>query len=528
MRILFIGVLFLLLACSTEKPQQVDGPLQPNVLFILADDLGYNDISCMGSKFYETPNIDRIAEGGVTFLNGYAACQVCSPSRASIMNGKFPSRHGITDWIGAGAGENWRKAKRYTRLLPPEYNRHLDHDEIVMPEAFADEGYKTFFAGKWHLGNEGSYPQDHGFQINEGGYERGGPYSGGFFSPFHNPQMEDHPDEVGMSLPQKLAKETCEFMTQSASDPFFAYLSFYAVHAPIQTTQSNWKKYRQKAADRGINEKGFEMERRLPYRLHQDNPVYAGLIEHMDDAVGTVLDKLEELGIADHTIVIFTSDNGGVVSGDNFSTNLSPLRGGKGYQWEGGIKVPYLVRVPWLGQAGVQRTDRVSSIDFYPTLAHLAGVPLPDNQQVDGVSVVDVLKGEPVLERPLIWHYPHYGNQGGDPSSVLIEGDMKLIYYWEDAHVELYDLSEDIGERKDLAGDRPAEVEALSTKLMEALEEHQANRPVPDPKYSQDSFDLRQQHFETTVLERVERQRREMLSPSYLPNEDWWGSQEKE
>ena len=193
------------------------------------------------------------------FINGYATCQVCSPSRASLLSGKFPSRHGITDWLGAPTGEDWRRAKRFTKLLPPTYTLHLPHDYNILPEAFKAAGYKTFFAGKWHLGNKGSYPEDHGFEINQGGYERGGPYSGGFFSPFNNPKMKDLEEEVGMSLPMKLAKETTTFIDTNKDTPFFAYLSFYAVHAPIQTNKTKWAKYRKKAEAQGIVDTGFEL-----------------------------------------------------------------------------------------------------------------------------------------------------------------------------------------------------------------------------------------------------------------------------
>lgn len=522
-----IGFLILCVASfySCKHHQEVqDLPVKPNILFILADDLGYNDLSCMGSKFYESPNIDRIANEGMMFTNGYAACQVCSPSRASILNGKFPARHGITDWIGAKHGEEWRKAKRYTKLLPPDYIHQLDHDDTVLPEAFKENGYKTFFAGKWHLGNEGSYPQDHGFDENEGGYERGGPYSGGFFSPFDNPQMDDDASEIGMSLPEKLAKETNQFITEHKDQPFLAYLSFYAVHAPIQTTQDNWKKYRDKADQQGIKDHGFEMERRLPIRQQQDNPVYAGLIEHMDDAVGQVLDKLEELGLADNTIVVFTSDNGGVTSGDNYSTNLDPLRGGKGYQWEGGIKIPYLVYVPWMNHGGLQNDTRVTGTDFYPTLLDLAGLDLKPGIHLDGLSIKPLLEGNPIEERSLIWHYPHYGNQGGDPSSIIIKGDWKLIYYHEDETVELYNLMKDISEKENIATNNLDIRDRLKTELMTNLQEMGARFSQKDPTYSQDSFDIRQARFVNETMPRLEKQRAAMLSEDYIPNADWWGS----
>lgn len=522
-KVLILVIACLVLSCTITRNTQSENQ-KPNILFILADDLGYNDISCMGSTFYETPHIDRIAQKGVTFLNGYAACQVCSPSRASIMNGKFPARHGITDWIGAPIGTTWRNHGRYTELLPPDYNLHLDHNEKVLPEVFRDNGYSTFFAGKWHLGNEGSYPQDHGFEINKGGYEKGGPYSGGFFSPFENPQMDDYPDELGMSLPEKLAKETNAFIEDNRKKPFLAYLSFYAVHAPIQTTQVNWKKYRDKIVKTGIEDHGFAMDRRLPARQQQDNPVYAGLIEHMDDAVGQVLDKLDELGLAENTIVIFTSDNGGVISGDNFSTSLKPLRGGKGYQWEGGIKVPYLVYVPWLEQKGVENTARVSGVDFFPTLLDMAGLDLMPDHHKDGVSLKPLFEGQDLEDRALIWHYPHYGNQGGDPSSVIIKGDFKLIRYHEDNAFELYDLSVDVSEQHNIVEQHPEVVDELSNELDHYLISQGSNFPIKDPLYNQDSFDLKYQFFKNVKMAELERQRQDMLSEDWQPNADWWGS----
>ena len=515
-------VLIVFYACSPDK--QTQNKQQPNVLFILADDLGYTDLSCMGSTYYETPNIDRIAQNGMRFTNGYAACQVCSPSRASLMSGKLPIRHGITDWIGAKTGEDWRKARRYTKLLPPEYVAHLPHEFKTMPEVFKEHGYNTFFAGKWHLGNEGSYPEDHGFDINQGGYERGGPYSGGFFSPFNNPKMEDREGEQGMSLPMKLARETASFIKTNQDKPFFAYLSFYAVHAPIQTSKEKWEKYRTKAEKQGVDENGFLMERRLPFRKHQDNPVYAGLIEHMDDAVGYVLQTLDELDLANNTIVIFTSDNGGVTSGDNYSTNLAPLRGGKGYQWEGGIRVPFLIQVPWLNNQGQTTEVPAVGTDFFPTLLDLAGIPLQPDLHNDGWSLLPILQGESLPERSLIWHYPHYGNQGGDPSSIIRKGDWKLIHYHETDKVELYDLKEDVGEENDLAGSYSELAEQLKAEMMAQLSALNARHPVIDPDYSQDSFELKQSWFANEMMQRLEKQRKDFLNPDWQPNEDWWGS----
>ncbi len=517
-----VPYLFLMLLLGCQRPA-VEESRRPNILFILADDLGYYDLSCMGSEYYETPNIDRIAKEGMIFTHGYATGQVCSPSRASIMSGKFTARHGITDWIGAKTGEAWREAGRFNQLLPPENKDHLPHDYITLPEALKEAGYKTFFAGKWHLGGEGSYPQDHGFDINQGGYEAGGPYTGGFFAPFNNPQMEDREGEAGMSLPMKLATETVRFIEANQDAPFFAYLSFYAVHAPLETTQEKWAKYRDKAEEMGIAETGFKMEHFLPMRQHQDHPIYAGLVEMMDDAVGKVLRSLDSLGLDENTIVVFTSDNGGVSAGDAFATSNLPLRGGKGYQFEGGIREPYFIKVPWLesGKTHVPATGA----DFYPTLLELTGSELKPEEHIDGRSLVPVLQGETLAERPLFWHYPHYGNQGGEPSSIIRLGDWKLIHYYEDGRQELYHLATDLEEKNNMASQHPEVVERLSRQLFAFLEEAGAKFPEKDPDYREELEKAHLAKVAKELMPRLERQRLQFLSKDYDPGNDWWGSQ---
>jgi arylsulfatase A-like enzyme len=515
--LLLSGSVLLTSVASSQKTSQP----KPNILFILADDLGYTDLSCTGSKYYETPNIDKIAGNSMIFTNGYAACQVCSPSRASIMTGKFPARHGITDWIGAASGPDWRTMNRFSKLLPAEYDQELNKNFITLPESLKENGYKTFFAGKWHLGGKGSYPEDHGFDINIGGNDSGSP-KGGYFSPFNNPQLPDGPK--GENLEMRLANETVKFMKENKKTPFLAYLAFYAVHGPIQTTEAKWKKYRDKAGQMGISEKGFTMERRLPIRLHQDNPVYAGLVESMDDAVGVVLNALKELGLDKNTIVIFTGDNGGVASGDAYSTSNAPLRGGKGYQWEGGIREPYFISVPWLKIAGEKCNVPVSGTDFYPTILDLAGLPLRPEQHNDGISLLPLLKGKKVAERALIWHYPHYGNQGGDPTSMIRKGDWKLIHYWEDGKNELYNLTTDLGERTDLAGRYPEKVTELHLQLDEYLKSVNAKIPVKDPQYNADLENNYQAKIINTQWPRLEQERKQMLSKDFKPNNNWWKS----
>ena len=510
---------FCLVGCDDQQEAE---SRPPNVVFILVDDLGAHDLGYAGSNYYETPYIDRLAAQSMNFTNGYAASRVCSPSRASIMTGLYPTRHGITDWIGAKTDTAWRSLNRHDKLLPARYVHQLSSDYTTLPEALKSVGYKTFFAGKWHLGDEGSYPEDHGFDINVGGFENGYP-AGGFFSPYQNPKMSD--GKKGENLSVRLAQETADFIEAHQDTTFFAFLSFYAVHAPIQTTQPKWQHYQQKAEEQGIADSGFVMERVLPIRVTQDNPVYAGLVSAVDDGVGIVMEQLKKLGLEDNTVVIFTSDNGGVASGDNYATSNLPLRGGKGYQWEGGIREPYLIRVPGLNQGGQTSDVPVNGIDFYPTILDLVSADLTPQQSLDGVSLMPVLQGQPMAERALFWHYPHYGNQGGEPSSIIREGDWKLIHYWEDNREELYDLRHDINEQQDLVAERPAVAQQLSKKLTQWLTETNAKIPVKDPIYDAKLDQQQDEYIARELLPELEAERRAMLSPNWQPNADWWGSQ---
>lgn len=511
------GVLSVTAIQAKEKPR--------NVLFILVDDYGWNDTSCGGSDFYDTPNIDRIARQGVMFTQGYAACQVSSPSRASIMTGKSPARHGITNWIGEASGEAWRKMERHSKLLPAEYAWKMSQDEVTLPKALKQYGYKTFMAGKWHIGGEGSTPEDHGFEINIGGFEAGSPV-GGYFSPYKNPKLPDGPK--GENLSMRLAKETAGFIENQAKknkkQPFFAYLSFYAVHGPIQTTEENWNHYRNKADSMGIAPEGFKVDRTLPVRQRQDNPIYAGLIKQMDDAVGVVLDKLEELGLTENTLIIFTGDNGGVSSGDNYSTSCLPLRGGKGRQWEGGLRVPFIIQDPDCPLHGVTTDIPAIGTDFYPTILEYAGLPLLPEQHVDGQSLIPVLEGKKLPERALFWHYPHYGNQGGEPSSVIRDGDWKLIHYYEDGRNELYNLKIDQTESEPLNAQYPEKVSFLSKKLSVWLTEAGAKYPAPDPQYDPVKEAAYKKRVQTDNLLRLEKERKQQLSPGFEPNKTWWDS----
>lgn len=512
---IWLSFLIFLFSCNQGESKKE----RPNILFILADDLGAYDLSCTNDSFYESPNIDRLAKEGAIFTNGYAAAQVCSPSRASILTGKNTVTHGITDWIGAQAGEIWGEKHPYTKVMPPGYRHQLDSSEITLAELFRSVGYKTFFAGKWHLGSKGAWPEDHGFDINKGGWNYGNP-RGGYFSPYKNANLSD--GEPGENLSERLAWETATFIRESKGKPFFAFLSFYAVHGPIQSTRQYWKKYRNKALSNGLDSSGFEMERRLPIRTVQDNPIYAGLIQHMDDAVGIVLEELEKQGLDDNTIVVFTSDNGGVASGDAYATTNSPLRGGKGYQWEGGVRVPYIIKVPGIAPKKVDYP--ASGQDFYATLSTLSNIEIPTRQKIDGVDLLPVLEGKEGAQRALVWHYPHYGNQGGDPASMLRRGDHKLIYYWETDHFELYDLSQDISEQNDISADNVALATRLKKELFESLDQVKYKRPRPNPYFSEQARDERMRKVTQVWLPNLEDRRLQILEEAFQPNEDWWGS----
>lgn len=510
MNVRFLLFLLPLLAIAQAK--------QPNVVFILADDLGIKDMSGEGSTFHETPHIDALAESGMRFVNGYSTCQVCSPSRASIMVGQYPARIGITDWIGAATGMKW---KRNDKVLPASNKNGLPLELTTVAEAFKDGGYRTFFAGKWHLGGIGSSPEDHGFEINKGGHHRGSP-PGGFFSPYKNPVLKDGPK--GESLPIRLAAETVKFTTAKSDKPFFAFLSFYSVHGPIQTTPNLWKKYQQKATQAGLADERFMVDRTLPVRQVQDCPIYAGMMESMDDAVGIVMDGLKKAGLDQNTIVVFTSDNGGVSSGDAFATACLPLRGGKGRQWEGGIRQPYYISAPGVTKPGSTSEVFATGNDFFPTLLELAGLKQLPDAHLDGRSLVPALKGESVSSRPLFWHYPHYGNQGGEPSGIVRRGDYKLIRYYEDGREELYRLSEDLGEQSDISKSEPTIREELSKMLTAHLKEVGAVIPKPDPRFDPAKKKQQLETLHTKRKEALEKQHANFLKPDYKPNKTWWDS----
>ncbi len=466
-----------LLATGAPAPQTATSN-PPSMLIIIVDDLGWKDLGVTGSSFYETPSIDRFAADGVRFRRAYAACPVCSPTRVSLQSGVHPARLATTDYFGAPGPTRW---KRNTSHLPASYNDRLPLDQLTIAEIVREHGYATFFAGKWHLGPEGFWPEQQGYQVNRGGWTGGGPYGGKkYFSPYGNPRLTDGPD--GEHLPDRLASETIQFIEQHKEDPFLAVLSFYSVHTPLIARDDLTKKYRQKKKQLGLQPTwGREGQRKV--RQVQEHAVYAGMVEAMDSAVGKVLEALERLELDEKTIVMLTSDNGGLSTSEGHPTSNLPLRGGKGWVYEGGIRVPWLARGPGISGAGRLCDFPIQSTDLVPTLLELAGLPHPEGWKPDGHSFLKALTGaDPGDPAPLFWHYPHYGNQGGSPASAVIEGDWKLIELLEDQRRELYHLGEDPGETVILNERHPEVLRRLTETLRKWRQETGARMPTPRPE----------------------------------------------
>lgn len=433
----------------------------PNIVVFLVDDLGYMDIGANNPNcFYDTPNVDALAKSGMRFTDGYAANPVCSPTRYSLMTGKYPTRVAAT---------NFFSGRRAGRFKPAFLNNKMPLDEITLAQALKENGYATFFAGKWHLGpSKEFYPHNRGFDINIGGYHRGGPYTGKkYFAPFKNPEMEIESPE-GEHLPARLARETAKFIDNNKDQPFFAYLSFYSVHTPLIGRKDLVKKY-EKKAESVLGEEFADEEQIFPngkprkVRIVQKHAVYAAMVEAMDQAVGKVLKQLDDSGVADNTIVFYTSDNGGLSTSEGSPTSNLPLRGGKGWVYEGGIREPWLVRYPGVTKPGSVSKAQICSIDLFPTVAAAAGVEV--KHAIDGIDLRSALEGKELDREALYWHYPHYSNQGGIPGGAIRIGDFKLFERYEDGRVNLYNLKDDIGEQNDLAESMPEKVETMRKKL---------------------------------------------------------------
>ncbi len=469
----FLLALLPLVAASASEPAKP--PAKPNLVFILADDLGWADLGCYGSAFYETPHLDQLAAKGMRFTDAYAACSVCSPTRASILTGKYPARLHLTDWLPGRPDRPDQKLKR------PEIIDHLPLEEVTFAEALREGGYRTGFIGKWHLGGPNYYPEKQGFDLNVGGCARGHPPS--YFSPYRIPTLQDGPK--GEYLTDRLTDEALKFIDGAGGKPFLLYLSHYAVHNPQQAKADMVAKYRAKTA-RLPPPAGPEFlpEGKNQARQIQNQPVYAAMVQSVDESVGRIMQKLAELGIEQNTIVIFTSDNGGLSTSEGAPTSNLPLRGGKGWHYEGGVREPLIVRWPSVTTPGSLCHAPMISTDYYPTFLEIAGLPLRPRQHMDGVSFVPLLKGGAQPERPLFWHYPHYSNQGGGPGGAVRFGDYKLIEWFEDMRVELFNLRDDLGEHRDLAAAMPERTAALRKQLHDWRESVKAAMPIPNPDYS--------------------------------------------
>ena len=427
---------------------------QPNIVVFLVDDLGYMDIGANNPDcFYETPNIDKLAATGMRFTDGYAANPVCSPTRYSLMTGKYPSRVNAT---------NFFSGTRSGKFNPAPLHDRLDLDEITLAEVLKKEGYTTYFAGKWHLGpSKEFWPKAQGFDVNMGGHSRGGPYTGNkYFSPFQNPELHlDSPE--GEHLPNRLADETAKFIRENKDKPFLAYLSFYSVHTPLQGRKDLVEKYKAKAAR--ISGEEFAPLHNRKVRILQKHAVYGAMVEAMDAAVGKVLDELENAKVADNTMVVFTSDNGGLSTSEGSPTSNLPLKGGKGWVYEGGIREPWIIRLPGVTKPGSVSKEMMCSIDLLPTVAATVGAKL--NHPVDGIDLTPALNGGALKREALYWHYPHYSNQGGIPGGAIRMDDFKLFENYEDGSVSLYNLKDDIGESQNLSQDHPEKVTSMRKKL---------------------------------------------------------------
>jgi arylsulfatase A len=453
-----IGMLIVagvLLCVGTGSLKSAPSP-RLNVVLILADDFGWTDLACYGSKLYSTPNVDRLAREGVRFTQAYSACTVCSPSRAALLTGKYPGRLHVTDWIPGLPPEN-------PKLLVPDWTKHLPLEEISLARAFKSAGYATASIGKWHLGGEEYYPEKQGFDLNIAGTEAPSPKT--YFAPYNIATLPEGP--TGEYLTDRLAVEADKYLEAHKDKPFFLYLPHFAVHLPVQGKQNLIKKYRAL----------------LRPDILQTNAGYAAMVESLDEAVGQVRSKLDELKLTDKTIVIFASDNGGRVP----TTSNLPLRVGKGSCYEGGTRVPLIVFWPGVTKANSVCETPVIGTDLYPTLLEMVGEAKAARKGVDGASLVPLLRGTGKLKRDeLFWHYPHYQHYqlgGTTPYGAIRKGDFKLIEFFDDMRVELYNLKDDIGEQHNLAAQMPEKVDQLRNRLHAWRKEVGAQMPTRNPNY---------------------------------------------
>lgn len=452
-------------------------PQKLNVILILADDLGWTDIAPFGSDLHETPALDKLARDGMKFTQNYSACTVCSPTRAALLTGKYPARLHITDWIPGQMPDN-------PRLLVPDWTKYLPTSETSLAKVFKEAGYATATIGKWHLAKVGtneSYPDAHGFDLNIAGTDKPQPPT--FIAPWKIPTLTPEGKD-GEHLNDRLAEETERYLDTVKDKPFFLYLPHFAVHTPIQGRPDLVEKYRKK-----IEAKGG------PDKLEHKNPGYAALTEGMDMAIGRVRKKVNDLGLGDRTIIIFTSDNGGRVTVDNINrvatTSNKPLRFGKASAYEGGVRVPLIVYWPGVTKPGSVSDAPVITMDLFPTIVEMAGLPAASAKTaIDGVNFTSILRGGTKPTRDtMFWHYPHHQHYqlgGATPYAAIRAGDFKLVEIFHDLKemkVELYNIREDIGETKDLSASNPAKAKELRARLHAWQKEVGAQMPTTNPQY---------------------------------------------
>lgn len=466
----------------------------PNVILILIDDLGWKDLGCMGSAYYETPNVDALAKEGILFTNAYAANPVCSPTRASILTGKYPSRINLTNH----SGSRGPKGAAY-KLNPPEVVGNIPLSDVNLAEALKKAGYTNAHIGKWHLAahtetDSTHYPKNNGFDLNIAGHKGGHPnsyyypYKGTKHPAYDVPDLED--GKEGDYLTDVLTDHAIDFIQKNKEKPFFLNMWYYTVHTPIQPRKDKVAKYQAKAKAMGLDKTSNEAKKEYQSwsHAHQDNIDYASMVESMDENVGRIMKTLKRLNIDDETIVIFFSDNGGLSTGNGPKSPTSnfPLRAGKAWVYEGGIRVPLIIKWPEAKISGANIHEPVISTDLYPTILEMIDLPLRPQQHVDGVSLKSLLTGETRhLEREaLYFHYPHYHhiNTMG-PAGAIRMGNYKLVERFENMEVELFNLKDDIGETNDLSDEMPELTEKMKNMLHQWRKETGSRMPERNEKY---------------------------------------------
>ncbi len=475
----------LLLAGGTAAG--ASSPSPRNIVFVLVDDLGWTDLGCYGSSFHLTPTIDAVAQAAVRFTDAYSANPVCSPTRVALLTGRNPARIGITDWIRASSpvGRSPVGGRTTQRLLGPSINNQLPLEEATIARVLSERGYRTGFFGKWHLGGEGYLPEDYGFEVNLGGSKLGQPRS--FYSPYKMPGIADGPE--GEYLTDRLTSEAMAFIERHAAEPFFVMLSYYNVHTPLHAAPRHHAEAVERSRALPELETLWRPEGAGRTRLRQDRADYASMVGCTDDNVGRLLAHLSGLGLDENTLVVFTSDNGGLSTapGNWVPTSNEPLRAGKGWCYEGGIRVPLIIRHPGVPErAGSTVSEPVISEDLFPTLLAAVGQELPAGVELDGRSLLPLVEGgvDSLAREALFWHYPHYHGSSWRPGAAIRQGDWKLLEFYDSPRIELYNLREDLGERENLADAHPERAEALRERLRRWQAEIGAAMPVPNPAFA--------------------------------------------